>query len=122
MQKSQLGFTGINFGDANYINVPANVSRDGKSKSPFSARRTALTYFFNSAANQACSVQFGQAGDKPVPDHFDRDDKNDVCNLLRSVGRTLLVQFGLGIDVPIPRILPSICKNLPVQPNNFIFG
>lgn len=110
INRSQLGFTGINWGFATDIPAPADFDGDGKTD--VSVYRDGNWYWINSSTNQFNSVQFGQNGDIPVPADFDADDKADI-SVFRPTNGTwyrlnsaqnnqfFAAQFGISGDKPL---------------------
>ncbi|HEX8638940.1 MAG TPA: S8 family serine peptidase, partial [Pyrinomonadaceae bacterium] len=66
--RSQSGYTGFGFGISTDIPTPADYDGDGRAD--VAVFRDGNWYIIKSAANQFHAVQFGIAGDKPVPAAF----------------------------------------------------
>ena len=110
INRSQLGFTGVNWGFATDIPAPADFDGDGKTD--VSVFRDGNWYWINSSNNQFNAIQFGQNGDIPVPADFDGDGKADI-SVFRPTNGTwyrlnssqnnqfFAAQFGVNGDKPL---------------------
>ena len=110
INRSQLGFTGVNWGFATDIPAPADFDGDGKTD--VSVFRDGNWYWINSSNNQFNAIQFGQNGDIPVPADFDGDGKADI-SVFRPTNGTwyrlnssqnnqfFAAQFGINGDKPL---------------------
>jgi hypothetical protein len=67
LQRSQVGFTGVTFGESTDIPVPADYDGDGKAD--IAVFRNGTWYLLRSQAGFT-GVAFGAATDKPVPNAF----------------------------------------------------
>jgi CubicO group peptidase (beta-lactamase class C family) len=110
INRSQLGFTGVNFGFATDTLVPADYDGDGKTD--VSVFRDGNWYWINSSNDQFNAIQFGQNADIPVPADFDGDGKADI-SVFRPTNGTwyrlnssqnnqfFAAQFGINGDKPL---------------------
>ncbi|HEX8566692.1 MAG TPA: FG-GAP-like repeat-containing protein [Pyrinomonadaceae bacterium] len=109
INRSQQGFTGINWGFATDVLAPADFDGDGKTD--VSVFRDGNWYWINSSNNQFNGVQFGAVGDIPVPADYDGDGKADVSVFRPSSGtwyrfnssnnQFVGTQFGANGDKPL---------------------
>lgn len=107
IQRSQLGFIAVPFGQTGDILVPFDYTGDGRAE--IAVYRGGNWYTFNLVNNQFQSVQFGVAADKPVPADYDGDGKTDFAVYrdgswywLRSSDNGFrAVQFGVSSDKPV---------------------
>ena len=67
LQRSQLGFTGIQFGAMGDFPVAADYDGDGKADT---AVFRSGTWYLNRTTSGFAGVSFGAAADKPIPSAF----------------------------------------------------
>lgn len=96
------------------VRIKANADFDGDGKTDLSVFRpsTGSWYIQNSSNNSFRGQQFGQSGDRPVPEDYDGDGVTDIAVFrptnggwyyLRSSDNTFFgTQFGVSTDIPIP--------------------
>ncbi|MFN0277332.1 MAG: M36 family metallopeptidase [Pyrinomonadaceae bacterium] len=112
LQRSSLGFTGLNWGLANDILAPGDYDGDGKTDLVVFRPSSGIWYGVNSSNNAIFSIKFGLAGDIPQADDFDGDNKTDIAVFRPSNGtwywlksgnnnEFAATQFGQNGDVPV---------------------
>jgi len=110
INRSQQGFTGVNWGFTTDILTPADFDGDGRTD--VAVFRDGNWYWINSSTNQFSAIQFGQSDDIPVPADFDGDGKADVSVFRPSNGawyrlnssqnnQFFAAQFGVNGDKPL---------------------
>jgi hypothetical protein len=107
LNRSQLGFTGVAFGAATDVPVPADYDGDGKADLAVFRASEGAWYLLRSTTGFT-GIVFGQSGDKPVPADYDADGKTDVAVFRNGIWYILGSQVGFyGInfgqtgDVPV---------------------
>lgn len=112
LRRSTQGFTGVQFGAASDLLVPADYDGDGQTDIAVFRPSTGVWFALNSSNNTVFSTQWGTAGDIPRPADFDGDGRADV-NIFRpsagywyrlnsSDGQFVGVAFGTNGDIPQP--------------------
>ncbi len=108
LNRSQLGFTGITFGDAADKPVPADYDGDGKADVAVFRPSTGAWYLQRSQLGFT-GISFGQTGDLPTPADYDGDGKADIgvfragtWYLNRSSAGFTGISFGTAGDLPAP--------------------
>ncbi len=112
---ANTNFTAADFALARYLGDLVVARRtlfdfDGDGKADVSVFRQGSWYWLQSSDNAFRAVQFGQAGDKPVPADYDGDSKTDVAVfrdgywfILQSSNNIFrAVLFGVSSDTPVP--------------------
>ncbi|HEX8736268.1 MAG TPA: FG-GAP-like repeat-containing protein [Pyrinomonadaceae bacterium] len=94
LNRSQLGFTAVQFGVSTDKIVPADFDGDGKTD--VAVYRGGNWYYLQSSDNQFRAVQFGAAGDVPQAGDFDGDGKADFVVFRPSDGTWYLMQSAAG--------------------------
>ncbi|MBA2605659.1 MAG: S8 family serine peptidase [Acidobacteria bacterium] len=109
LNRSQAGFSAVQFGANSDSIVPADYDGDGKTD--IAVFRNGVWYVLQSATNSFLSASFGQAGDLPRPGDFDGDGKADISvfrpsngswyRINSGNGQIVAVQFGQQGDRPL---------------------
>jgi subtilisin family serine protease len=109
LDRSQAGFSAVQFGINTDLIAPADYDGDGKTD--VAVFRNGSWYVQQSGNNSFLSVPFGQAGDLPRPGDFDGDSKADISVFRPSNGvwyrlnsgdkQFVAVQFGQQGDRPL---------------------
>jgi hypothetical protein len=107
LQRSALGFTGIQVGQAG--DKPVAADYDGDGKADVAVFRNGTWYIQRSQLGLT-GIAFGESTDKPVPADYD-DGKTDVTVFRPANGTWYLqrsqlgftgIAFGFGTDLPVP--------------------
>ncbi len=111
LQRSQLGFTAINWGLSTDKITPADFDGDGKTDVAVFRPSTGTWYIFNSATSTFISQAWGVSGDLPTPADYDGDGKADITvfrpsagtwyRLNSTNGSFITTQFGTNGDKPV---------------------
>ena len=107
LNRSQAGFTALQFGLADDAIAPADF--DGDEKTDIAVFRAGIWYWLNSSDNSFHAVHFGSPGDIPVPEDYNGDGGSELAiyrtgtwwmfDLASQV--VSVVQFGLPGDRPV---------------------
>ena len=110
LNQSTQGFRAIGWGSANDKIVPAKFNLDRTTD--LAVFRNGVWYVYNSFGGNPIVVQFGQAGDVPVPADYDGDGAAEMAVYRPSNGtwyawnwitqRLTVAQFGIATDTPVP--------------------
>jgi cytochrome c peroxidase len=111
IERSSGGAVAFGFGTVSDEPVAADFTGDGRADAAFRRPSTGEWFVLRSEDGGFYSVPFGLPGDIAVPGDFDGDGRTDPAVFRpgtgtwyasRSSGGTLIRQFGLATDVPIP--------------------
>lgn len=112
VQRSQLGFTGINFGSNQDVIAPGDYDGDNRTDVAVFRPSAGYWYYLQSSNGAFVAIPFGTSGDQPVAADYDGDGKTDVALFrpssatwyyLRSTdGGFRFVIFGVGGDKLVP--------------------
>ncbi len=109
IQRSSLGFTGVQFGSDGDLPVAGDYDGDGMTDIAVFRPSNGYWYIMQSTAGFT-AAGFGLDGDKPVPGDFDADGKTDFAVFRPSTGTWYLqqstagfagMQFGSPEDRPV---------------------
>jgi hypothetical protein len=100
-----------NFGSSGDRPVQGRYTADNKTDVAFYRPSNGNWFILRSEDNSFYSVPFGAVGDVPVPGDYDGDGRFDTSVfrpsttnwfIERSTAGTLILQFGLSTDIPVP--------------------
>ncbi len=94
IQRSTLGYTGMNFGLANDKLVPADFDGDGKTD--VAVYRNGVWFSINSSNGAIGGGSFGLTSDIPAPGNFDGDAKDDLAVFRPSTGDWYVLNSSSG--------------------------
>ncbi len=110
LNRSELGFTGIHFGESTDIPTPGDFDGDGKADVAVFRPSNGFWYRVNSSDGSSFITNFGLAGDIPQAGDFDGDGKDDIAVFRPSNGSWYWqnssdgqyggIQFGQDGDLP----------------------
>ncbi|MGB7202943.1 MAG: FG-GAP-like repeat-containing protein [Pyrinomonadaceae bacterium] len=107
LRSSNVTLQAVQFGLTTDKLVPSDYDGDGKTD--VAIYRDGAWWILNSGATSVSVTAWGLAGDTPVPGDYDGDGKTDVAIFRnaawfvnRSTAGTLIQQFGLTGDRPVP--------------------
>ncbi|HEX8735811.1 MAG TPA: M36 family metallopeptidase [Pyrinomonadaceae bacterium] len=111
LQRSQAGFTAVQFGVASDVLTPGDYDGDGKADIAVWRPSSGTWYRLNSSNGTFVGVQFGANGDVPQAGDFDGDTKDDLVvwrptdgtwyRLNSLNGSLVATQFGANGDRPV---------------------
>ena len=111
LQRSQFGFTSVNWGIGSDKFAPADFDGDGKTDLTVYRPSNGEWSVFNSATHTISIVNFGAPEDLPRPADFDGDGRADICvwrpsngvwyRLNSSNGQFAATAFGQQGDAPL---------------------
>ncbi len=113
IQRSTAGLIAFQFGTATDKPVPGDYTGDGKADATFWRPSTGEWYVLRSEDFSFFAAPFGTNGDVPSPGDYDGDAKFDFAVfrpssttwfVQRSTAGTLIQQFGIAGDVPVPSV------------------
>ncbi len=111
IDRSSAGLLALQFGSASDKAVQGDYTGDGKADIAFWRPSTGNWFILRSENLTFFAFPFGAIGDVPVPGDYDGDGKWDVAVFRqsnstwfaqRSGGATLIQQFGVSGDIPLP--------------------
>ena len=111
LQRSQAGTIAFQFGMGTDKPTPGDFTGDGKADTAFWRPSTGEWFVLRSENQSFYSFPFGTNGDIPVEGDYDGDRKFDAgvfrpstatWYVNRSSGTTLIQNFGVSTDVPVP--------------------
>ena len=110
-RSSNNSYSSLQFGGANFGDVPVPGNYDGDRKTDYAVYRNGVWYIWQSSNGQVAVAQFGLSKDKPVQGDYDGDGKTDlavwrptdgVWYIWRSSdGGYDFRHFGLNGDIPL---------------------
>lgn len=109
LNRSNAGFTAVQFGAANDTLVPGDF--DGDNKTDIAVKRDGSWFILKSSDSTFLGIDWGIGSDLPTAGDYDGDGKTDAAvfrpsdgtwYILKSSGGTLITQFGQNGDLPVP--------------------
>ncbi|MBL8182362.1 MAG: M36 family metallopeptidase [Blastocatellia bacterium] len=104
-------FNAFQFGISSDVPVPGDYDGDLRTDIAVFRPSDGTWYRQNSSNGQYVIVPFGLNGDVPTPGDYDGDGKEDIAvyrsgiwYLNRSTAGFSALQFGLAVDIPIPKV------------------
>lgn len=112
LNRTQAGFAGFQFGQADDLITPADYDGDGKTDISVFRPSSGTWYTLRSTDSTFTGTAFGTSGDIPIPEDFDADSRADLTvfrpssgtwfRMSSSNGGFVPTQFGTIGDVPTP--------------------